>query len=71
MEPSFVSEKLFMPLSSEKPDGFGLGAFQVRQLVRGMGGKLEVDTAPGAGTVMRVRLPVLRSKQRIGNGYEE
>ncbi len=63
MAPSFVREKLFKPLSSEKPDGFGLGAFQVRQLVRGMGGKLEVDTAPGAGTVMRVRLPVLQQTE--------
>ncbi len=59
MDPSFVREQLFKPLSSSKPNGFGLGAFQARQLVQAMGGRLEVDTSPGQGTTMRVRLPIL------------
>ncbi len=58
MEPSFVQNRLFKPQTSTKPNGFGLGTFQVSQLVRGMGGRLEVDTSPGMGTTIRVRLPI-------------
>jgi putative PEP-CTERM system histidine kinase len=58
MDREFVQDELFKPLSSSKPDGFGMGAFQVNQLVRGMGGRIEVDTSPGMGTTMRVHLPI-------------
>jgi putative PEP-CTERM system histidine kinase len=59
MDASFVQNRLFKPLASDKPHSMGLGAFQVRQLVRDMGGRLEVDSVPGKGTIMRVRLPIL------------
>lgn len=58
MDAAFVGERLFRPLDGAKPGGFGLGAFQVRQLVRDMGGRLEVASAPGRGTRMRVVLPL-------------
>ena len=38
--------------------GYGLGAYQTRQLVREMGGRLEVNSEVGHGTIMRVVLPV-------------
>jgi putative PEP-CTERM system histidine kinase len=65
MEPAFVQGSLFKPLASNKANGFGLGAFQVRHLVRGMGGKLEVDSTPGKGTTMVVRLPLFESGTMI------
>jgi len=65
MEPGFVRDQLFKPLNSSKPQGFGLGAFQVRQLVRGMGGRLEVDSSPGNGTTMRVRLPIFAAGDSV------
>ncbi len=56
MDPGFIRDKLFKPLDSEKAGGLGLGAYQARQLVRTMGGRLEVDSRPGRGTIMRLWL---------------
>ncbi|WP_460021300.1 XrtA/PEP-CTERM system histidine kinase PrsK [Magnetospira thiophila] len=57
MDPAFVREKLFRPLETAKDAGYGLGAFQTRQMVTEMGGRLEVVTAPGHGTKMQMILP--------------
>lgn len=56
MTPEFVRDQLFRPLDTNKREGTGLGAFQALKLVREMGGRLEVDSTPGKGTMMRVRL---------------
>ncbi|MHB1207997.1 MAG: XrtA/PEP-CTERM system histidine kinase PrsK, partial [Rhodospirillaceae bacterium] len=61
MDPAFVDQKLFQPLTSAKPSGFGIGAFQARSLIREMHGRLDVDTKPGSGTRMIVRLPLARA----------
>jgi len=60
MDRTFIEQKLFEPMLSEKSDGYGLGAFQTRQLIREMGGKLDVESRVGAGTHMIVRLPLSR-----------
>ncbi len=39
------------------PDGSGIGLFTTHGLVELMGGELEIESAPGAGTTMVVRLP--------------
>ena len=56
MEVSFVRDELFRPFRSTKVGGFGIGAFQTRELVRAAGGQIEVDSRPGAGTTMRIVL---------------
>ena len=56
MSAAFVRDTLFRPLASGKPRGNGIGAWQARELVRRAGGDLEVITAPGRGTTMRLRL---------------
>lgn len=56
MKPDFVRDRLFRPLETSKPQGSGVGAFQALQTVREMNGRLEVESRPGAGTVMRIRL---------------
>jgi putative PEP-CTERM system histidine kinase len=56
MEVSFVRDELFRPFRSTKDSGFGIGAFQTRELIRAAGGQLEVITKPGTGTTMRVVL---------------
>ncbi len=38
-------------------DGFGLGLAIARQSVRALGGRIEVDSAPGRGTTVRMVLP--------------
>jgi len=57
MAAEFVRTQLFRPLQSSKSSGYGIGAFQTRQLIREMGGRLEVSTNPNQGTVMTVVLP--------------
>ncbi len=56
MEASFVRDELFRPFRSTKDSGFGIGAFQTRELVRAAGGQLDVVSRPGAGTTMRIVL---------------
>jgi putative PEP-CTERM system histidine kinase len=58
MSPEFVRSRLFKPFDSTKSGGFGLGAFEARELVRAMGGRLEVESREGLGTRFIVRLPL-------------
>ena len=57
MDAAFVRERLFRPFVSTRPGGFGLGAFEARQMVEAMGGRLLVDSRAGEGTRMTVLLP--------------
>ena len=58
MSASFVRDQLFRPFASTKAGGFGLGAFEARQLVEGMGGRIEVVSREEEGTCFRLLLPV-------------
>lgn len=58
MDAEFVRNELFRPFRSTKGLGFGIGAYQARETVRQLGGALEVDSAPGRGTTMRIALPL-------------
>lgn len=56
MEAEFIRDHLFKPLHTTKSGGSGLGTYQARHLIKGMGGKLDVMSAPGVGTTMRISL---------------
>jgi putative PEP-CTERM system histidine kinase len=58
MDADFVATRLFAPFASTKQDGFGIGAFEARTLVHAMGGRLTVDSRPGAGTRFTITLPL-------------
>jgi signal transduction histidine kinase len=58
MSPDFVRNRLFKPFVSSKQGGFGIGAFEARELVRAMRGRLEVDSREGLGSRFTVRLPL-------------
>lgn len=47
----------FRPFVTTKPEGLGLGLVAARDLVEGLGGRLEVESRPGRGTVARILLP--------------
>jgi putative PEP-CTERM system histidine kinase len=57
MDADFVRNRLFQPFSSTKSGGFGVGAFEARQLITAMGGRLSVDSRPGRGTTFTILLP--------------
>lgn len=56
MSPAFIRDKLFKPFVSSKEGGFGIGAFEARQLAHAMEGRIEVTSREGKGTRFRVIL---------------
>jgi signal transduction histidine kinase len=50
--------KLFQPLFTTKPKGIGLGLVVCKNLVEANGGRVEVESEPGQGTIFTVALPV-------------
>jgi putative PEP-CTERM system histidine kinase len=58
MSEAFVREHLFRPFQTTKGDGMGIGVFEVAQYTKDMGGRIEVDSRPGAGTRFRLMLPL-------------
>lgn len=57
MSADFVRNGLFRPFHSSKNGGFGIGAYEARELVRAMGGRLEVESREGLGTRFLLTLP--------------
>lgn len=62
MSAEFVRERLFKPFQSTKAAGMGIGAYESQQYVASLGGRIQVDTAPGAGTTVRVFLPLVATR---------
>ena len=59
MTAEFVRTRLFKPFHSSKPGGFGIGAYEARELVRAMGGQLHVESREGLGTRFLVSLELV------------
>jgi signal transduction histidine kinase len=57
-------ERLFDPFFTTKPagEGTGLGLYISHQIVRGHGGEIVVDSAPGQGATFAVHLPLAPSE---------
>ena len=66
MEPGFLREHLFRPLRSSKSTGYGIGMYQVRELLRRSAGRIRVRSAPGKGTTIEVLLPRTQPAQPDG-----
>jgi putative PEP-CTERM system histidine kinase len=59
MTSEFIRDRLYRPFDSTKGRrGMGIGAFQVREFARSYGGSVEVESTPGAGTTIRLVLPL-------------
>jgi signal transduction histidine kinase len=55
--PANVLPSVCEPFFTTRQEGTGLGLAIAKRYVEQNGGKLEIDSAPGAGTTVRVRLP--------------
>jgi signal transduction histidine kinase len=66
MSPEFVRERLFKPFESTKAAGMGIGAYESQQYVQGLGGRIDVDSAEGRGTTVRLvlRAPAAESRSQ-------
>jgi signal transduction histidine kinase len=71
MSPEFVRTGLFKPFISSKPGGFGIGAFEARELVRAMGGRITVESREGFGTRFTVALPLAEAVRLLDAGEPE
>jgi signal transduction histidine kinase len=61
MNEDFVRNRLFKPFDSTKGlTGMGIGAFESREFIRGLGGDVQVTSTPGAGSMFRIVLPCTR-----------
>jgi putative PEP-CTERM system histidine kinase len=59
MDADFLRNRLFRPFDSTKgAKGMGIGAYQVREYIRLLGGDVEVQSSPGQGTRFAVSLPL-------------
>lgn len=59
MDAQFIRERLFKPFDSTKGlAGMGIGAYECREYIRSLGGRVEVTSAPGEGTRFAMVVPV-------------
>lgn len=62
MSEDFVKERLFKPFDTTKGSkGMGIGAYQVREYVKSIGGRLKVRSRTGQGTCITLLLPLAES----------
>jgi signal transduction histidine kinase len=57
MTEEFQRTRLFRPFATTKPKGVGLGLYTCRELIRALGGRVEVESRRGSGTCFRIVLP--------------
>ncbi|MEI6485639.1 MAG: XrtA/PEP-CTERM system histidine kinase PrsK [Sphingomonadales bacterium] len=58
MSARFIRQELFQPFTSTKAGGFGIGAYEAREIVRAHGGRLDVASREGEGTSFTITLPL-------------
>jgi signal transduction histidine kinase len=63
--PPDVAERVFDPFFTTKAQGSGLGLAIVRKIVDAHDGQIDLRTAPGGGTLIRVTLPVSVSRDAV------
>jgi signal transduction histidine kinase len=63
--PQEVADRVFNPFFTTKTRGSGLGLAIVRRIVDAHDGSIDLHTAPGQGTVIRVTLPVRGNEEGI------
>lgn len=66
MSPEYVRTGLFKPFVSSKAGGFGIGAFEARELIKAMGGRVVVESRKGIGTRFGVSLPIAETVRLFG-----
>ncbi len=58
MTQDFIRDGLFKPFNSTKGEsGMGIGAYEAKEYVESLGGRISVKSAPGQGTVFTMHFP--------------
>jgi signal transduction histidine kinase len=59
MTREFIQERLFKPFDTTKGSkGMGIGAYQVREYLQSLGGRVDVTSEVGRGTRFTLRIPL-------------
>src|ERR1035441_7083631 len=58
MSPEFLNRSLFRPFQTTKKSGLGIGMFQSKMIIEAHGGRIEVESQQGKGSIFRVLLPM-------------
>ena len=67
MTEDFMKNHLFKPFRTTKEKGLGIGLYQCRQIVEAHGGRIEVQSEPGKGTVFTICLPIAEAVEQRNN----
>ena len=65
MSPEFIRSRLYQPFASTKENGFGVGAFEARALIVAMGGRMDVESVEGEGTLFTISLPLAATSELL------
>lgn len=69
MDENFIRHRLFRPFDSTKGlAGMGIGAYDCRQYIRGLGGNVEVTSRPGKGACFRIHIPFASEAKKTETG---
>jgi putative PEP-CTERM system histidine kinase len=69
MSADFVRDRLFRPFDTTKGSkGMGIGAYQVREYVNSLGGRVQVQSEPGSGTRVDLHFPLAGPLPLPGRG---
>jgi signal transduction histidine kinase len=59
MSREFIEDRLFKPFDTTKGSkGMGIGAYQVREYLMSIGGRVDVQSEEGRGTRFTLRFPL-------------
>ncbi len=65
MDADFIAERLFKPFDTTKGNaGMGVGVYESREFVRGLGGEITVESSVARGTLFNVKLPAMAAPMR-------
>ena len=64
MSETFIRDRLFKPFQTTKNTGMGIGAYESFQYVQELGGKIDVRSHEGQGTVVILLLPLIDAFSR-------
>jgi two-component system sensor histidine kinase HydH len=51
-------QDIFKPFYTTKPRGLGMGLPLARRILKRLGGRIDIESSPGKGTLVRMRLPL-------------
>jgi signal transduction histidine kinase len=59
MTADFVRNRLFRPFDTTRGNaGMGIGMYESREFIRQLGGDIQVESEPGKGTSISLRIPI-------------